>query len=157
MNSRYVAPKLFFALAALCALAGIALFRREAVGDYLSLQSPVLDLLSLAMIPRLIPFAAAVLSACFGLVYFTLESNFRRRPKISLVLVQLVSYLLAVLGHVILVRFWWRVLGDEHATIPLPVWAGVLEFAGFVIFCLAFATNIFMSLAGPASITSNAR
>lgn len=156
MNSRYLAPKLFVILAVLCALVGMALFRREAA-DYLNLQSFPLDLLSLVMIPRLIPFAASILSACFGLVYFVLERNSKRPPNISLVVIHLVSYLLMIFGHLTLTRFWWRVLGDEHATIPLPVWAGVLEVAAFVIFCLAFAANIFRSLPRAAIVTGNAR
>jgi len=109
------------------------------------------------MLPKLIPFAAAILSACFGLAYFGLERNFRRPPNIQLVLVHLVSYLLAILGHVTLVRFWWRVLGDEHANTPLPIWAGGLEVTAFVICCLAFATNVFNTFSTAAKVAVSPR
>jgi hypothetical protein len=145
MNPRYFASKAFWALAALFALAGIVLFHRETAQDYLSLQSPLLDLLSLVTVPRFVPFAASILSAGFGLFYFFLERNFKRAPNILLVLVHLVSFLLATLGHITLVRFWWRVLGDEHANIPLPVWAGGLEAVGLLACCCAFAAIIFGS------------
>jgi hypothetical protein len=109
------------------------------------------------MVPRFIPFAASILSACFGLFYFVLERNFKRAPNIWLALVHLVSYTLAILGHMTLVRFWWRVLGDERATISLPLWAGELEVIGVLVCCCAFVLNIFGSFSRAAGVTGNAR
>jgi hypothetical protein len=150
MNSRHIASKLFFALAALCSLAGVAAFRLNVTPIGLT-RDAILDAVVLVMVPRFIPFAASILSAGFGLFYFVLERNFNRPPNISLVLVHLVSFLLAIVGHMTLVRFWWRVLGDEHATIPLPVWAGGLEFIGLVACSCALAANIFANLPKAAS------
>jgi len=156
MKSRYIAAKLFVVLAAFCALVGIALFQYDLNGSGLTAPD-YLNPLMFVMLPKLIPFAAAILSASFGLLYFGLERNFRRPPNIPLVLVHLVSYLLAILGHVTLVRFWWRVLGDEHANIPLPIWAGGLEVTAFVVCCLAIATNVFSSFSTAVNVAVNPR
>ncbi len=156
MNSRYIAAKLFFVLSALCALVGIALFRRGAIGSGLTGQDYA-NPLFWVMIPRLIPFAASILSASFGLVYFGFEKKFKRPANIFLVLVQLTSFLLAVLGHATLVGFWWRVLGDEHANVPLPLWASLLMIVAFAICFLAFGVNIFWSMSRTRLATSNPR
>lgn len=145
MKSRYVASKLFFVFAVLCGLAGIAAFRLDVTPIRLT-RDAIWDAVMLVMVPRFIPFAASILSAGFGLFYFLLERSFKRPPKISFVLVHLVSYLLVILGHMSLVRFWWRVLGDEQARIPLPLWAAELEVIGLVACSCALAANIFASL-----------
>ena len=129
MSSRYIAAKLFFVLSALCALVGIILFRRGAIGSGLRWEDYA-NPLFFVTIPRLIPFAASILSACFGLVYFGIERRFKRPANIFLVLVHMTSFLLAILGHATLVGFWWRVLGDEHANIPLPLWANTSSYCG---------------------------
>ncbi len=156
MNSRYVIPNLFFVLAAFCALVGTALFRRDVIGSGLTAED-YLNPLYWITIPRLIPFTASGLSVCFGLVYLGLEKKFKRPPNIALALVHLASYLIALLGHATLVRFWWRVLGEEHANIPLPLGAGILTGLGFTICFLAFGVNIFRSLSRAPLVTSKPR
>jgi hypothetical protein len=145
INSRYIATKLFFVVSALCALAGIILFRRDEIGSGLTGQDYA-NPLFLIVIPRLIPFAASMLSATFGLVYFGFEKKFERPANISLVWVHLTSFLLAILGHATLMGFWWRVLGDEHASIPLPLWASLLMIVASAVCFLAFGVNIFLSI-----------
>jgi hypothetical protein len=156
MNSRYVAPKAFFALAAFCALVGTALLRRDANGSGLTAED-FLNPLFWVTIPRLIPFTASILSVCFGAVYLGLEKDFKRSPNTPLALVHLVSFVFAILGHAILVRFWWRVLGEEHANIPLPSWASLLAISASVICCFAFVANIFWSLSRAPLVTRNPR
>lgn len=151
LKSRCVASKLFFVLAAVCGLAGVAAFHLDVTPIGLT-RDAIFDAVVLVMVPRFIPFAASMVSAGFGLFYFVFERNFKRPPNISLVLVHLVSCLLLILGHMTLVRFWWRVLGDERGTITvsLPVWAGGLEFIGLVACSCALAANIFASLSRAA-------
>lgn len=157
MNLRYVAAKLFFVLAVLCALVGAVLFRRGAIGSGLT-GGDYLNPLFLVMLPKLIPFAASILSACFGLVYFGFEKKFKRPVNVPLALVHLVSYLLAILAHATLVRFWWRVLGEERATnTPLPLWAGMLTVTAFAVCFLVFGVNIFWSMSRTPLVTSNPR
>ena len=145
INSRYIAAKLFFVLSALCALVGIILFRRDAIGSGLTGKNYA-NPLFLVMIPRLIPFAASMLSATFGIVYFGFERKFKRPANISLVWVHLTAFSLAILGHATLVGFWWRVLGDEHANVPLPLWASLLMIVAFAVCFLAFGVNIFLTM-----------
>jgi len=68
MSSRYVAPKLFFALAALFALVGAALVRRGVIGTGLT-GTDYLNPLFWVSIPRLIPFAASIWAAWIALIY----------------------------------------------------------------------------------------
>jgi len=109
------------------------------------------------VIPRLIPFAASLLSAFFGLVYYAFEKKFKRSANIFLVLVHLISYLFAVLGHATLARFWWRVLGEEHANIPLPLSASMLMMAAVAICFLTFGANIFWSMSRTPLAASDPR
>jgi hypothetical protein len=155
MGSRYVAAKLFLVLAALCAFVGAVLFRRGVIGLGLSGED-YLDPLNWILIPRLIPFAASILSGCFGLVYFGLEKVLKRPANIPLVLGHLVGYLLGILGHATMVHFWWRVLGDEHAIkLPFPLWASALEWVGFLMCAVAFGANIFLSVPRPRLAIGN--
>jgi hypothetical protein len=156
MSSRYIAAKLFFVLSALCALVGIILFRRGAIGSGLTGEDYV-NPLFWVMIPRLIPFAASILSACFGLAYLALEKKFKRPANIFLVLLHLTSLLLAILGQATLVGFWWRVLGDEHASIPLPLWASLLMIAASAMCLLTFGVNIFRTMSRAPLAVSNPR
>jgi hypothetical protein len=129
MNPRYPAAKLFFVLAALFAL-----------------------------IPRLIPFGAFILSMLFGLVYYRVEKKFKRPANIPLTLIHLVSFVLAVLAHATLVRFWWTVLGQENTlgTAP-PSWASLLTVAALTVSLFAFGLNILWSMSGTPRVTSNPR
>ena len=146
MNSRYGAAKMFFLLAVLCAAVGAILFRYATIGTGLTVAD-VLNPLFMIMIPRLIPFTASILSVWFGLVYFGLEKKFSRPVSIPLALLHLVAFLLLILGHVALVRFWWPVLGEGQATnTPMPLWAGEIEFASLWMCCMAFAANIVWSI-----------
>jgi hypothetical protein len=155
MNRRYIAAKLFFVLSALCAVVGIILFRRDAIGSGLTAKDYA-NPLFLLMIPRLIPFTASILSASFGLAYFGFEKKFKRPANIPLVWVHLTALLFAILGHATLVDFWWRVLGDEHANIPLPLWASLLMIVAFAICFVAFGVNIFWSMSRTPLDSNNA-
>ena len=156
MRSRYVAAKVFFILAALCAFMGAVLFRRGVIGLGLS-REDYMDPLNWILIPKLVPFAASILSGCFGLVYFGLEKRFKRPANIPLVWIHLFGYLLGILGHVTMVHFWWRLLGDEHAKLPFPLWASTLECVGFLMCGVAFVVNIFLGVRRTRLATSNPR
>jgi hypothetical protein len=157
MNSRYVAAKLFFVLAALFALVGAALFRRGVIGSGLK-ETDYLNPLFLVVIPRLIPFAASILSACFGLVYYGVEKKFKRPANIPLTLIHLVSFVLAILSHATLVRFWWTVLGEENPTnTPLPSSASILMVTALTMTLLAFGVNIFWAMSSTPLVTSDPR
>jgi hypothetical protein len=133
MNSRYVAAKLFFVLAVLFALVGAALFRPGVVGSGLT-GTDYLNPLFWVTIPRLIPFGASILSACFGLVYYGVEKKFKRPANILLTLIHLASFQLAILGHATLVRFWWSGLGEENTTsTPTPSSASLLMVAALTV------------------------
>jgi hypothetical protein len=157
MNSRYVAAKLFFALAALFALVGAALFRRGVIGTGLTGPDYLIPLF-LVVIPRLIPFAASILSACFGLVYYGVEKKFKRPANMPLTLIHLVSFVLAIICHATLARFWWTVLGEENPTnTPLPSSASLLMVAALTMSLLAFGVNIFWGMSRTPLVTSNPR
>jgi hypothetical protein len=112
MNSRDVPAKLFFLLAPLCAVVGAVLFRRATIGTGLTWKDD-LDPRFILFVPRLIPFAASILSACFGLVYYGLEKKFKRPGNIPLAMIHSVSFVLVILSHETVVRYWWGVLGDK--------------------------------------------
>ena len=153
MTSRFVASKLFFAIAAPGALVGALLFRRE-VGSGLTAKD---DLNPLFRVTRLIPFAASILSTFFVLVYYGFEKKSRRPASLLLVLVHLISYLFAILSQSTLMHFWWPALGKENANIPLPLRASVLVIVGFTVCFLAFGANIFWSMWRTPESTSNPR
>lgn len=155
MKSRYFAARIFLFLAVAFAVAGIALFNHSDIGAGLTGED-LLNPLYWVMIPRLIPFAAALLSACFGLAYFLIGKKFGRLPSVSLAVVQVVSYVLAVLGHATMVNFWWRALNEpQPSNTPVPMWASFLELGGTAICCLAFALNIFWSGSKARPVTTN--
>jgi hypothetical protein len=142
---RFVAAKLFFALTALCTLYGAVLFRRSAIGGGLTWED-YSNPLYLILLPKLIPFTASILSASFGLAYFAFEKKFKHPINITLAVIHLTLYLLAILGHETLVNFWWRVLGEEHATnLHLPLWASGLLVTAFPLCLFVFGVNILRS------------
>ena len=142
MKPRYIASKLFFGLAVAFALMGTVLFRRGTIGSGLT-AGDYFNPLFWITIPRFVPFAAAVLSAFFCVVYYALEKKSQRPANTTLTLVHLVSYLLAILGHTILLRFWWSALGDARTSVPLPLWAGSFAILGSALCCLAFGANVY--------------
>ncbi len=155
MNSRCVAAKLFFVLAAVFASAGAALFQGGVIGTGLT-GPDYLNPVFLVTIPRLIPFAASILAACIGLIYYGVEKKFRRPANIPLTVIHLVSFVLAIVGHATLVRFWWTALNEENATNkPMPLSASLLMLAALTISLLAFAVNIFWSMSRTPLVTSN--
>jgi hypothetical protein len=144
MSAKYISAKLFFVLALVCFVVGAALFRNDLPGGIYS--NPV----STVLFPRLIPFPLAIISACLGLVYFVIEKSFRRNARVSLTLVQIAFLLVGVFGHIVIVRFWWRVLGEEHATnLPMPLWSVMLFNVSIVISFIVFFLNIFLSKRAP--------
>jgi hypothetical protein len=162
MNSRYLAAKLFFALAALCAIVGAVLFRRETIGTGLTWKNELNVLfikpLIMVSIPRLIPFAASILSACFGLVYLGVEKIFKRPANILLAMIHLVSFVIVILSHETVVRYWWGVLGDKNAPdTPFPISASILMAAAIAVCLLAFVVNIFWSMSRTPRITISPR
>ena len=135
----------FFALAALGTLCGAVLFRRSAIGDELTWED-YSNPLFLFLLPKLLPFTASILSAGFGLAYFAFEKKFKHPINITLAVLHLALYLLAILGLETLVNFWWRVLGEEHATnLQLPLWASGLLVTAFPLCLLVFGANILRS------------
>ena len=141
MHTRDLAAKLFLGLAILAAVVGAFLYRDGLPGGF------YWDLLSLFLFPRLIPFAVAILSACFALVYFGLEKKVNHPANVPLTVVHLVFFLLAVLGHTVHTLWWWRVLGQDHPiNETLPMWSVLLSISAFAICCLAFVVNIFWTL-----------
>ena len=137
MNVRYISTKLFFVLALVCFVVGVALFRSDLPRAIYS--SP----LSMVLFPRLIPFPLAIISACFGLVYFVIEKTLRRNARVSLTLLQITFLLVGVFGHIVIVRFWWRVLGEEHAAnLSMPLWGVMLFHVSIAVSFIIFLLNI---------------
>lgn len=145
MNSRFLAAKMFFALAAILAIVGAARFHQSEIGSGLTAKD-LLNPLFWVTIPRLVPFSASLLSVCVGLACFFIEKKFGRPLSVSIAVIQVVSYVLAVLGHATMVNFWWRALNEpQPSNTPMPMWASFLEFGGIATCCLAFALNILWS------------
>ncbi|MGC2331454.1 MAG: hypothetical protein WA581_08370 [Candidatus Acidiferrales bacterium] len=146
MKLRYIAAELFFVSAVLYAFVGTIVFERGEIGRGLD-GYDYLNPLFWITIPRLIPFAAAILSAFFGLAYFGIEKRFRRPVNLPLATVQLILFLLATIGHEALVRFWWHVLDQEVGSqTSLPSWPGFLLLVSSGLCCLVFAINVFLTL-----------
>lgn len=155
MNSRYVDAKMFFALAAVFAVVGTVRFHHSDIGSGLTGRD-YLNPLVWITIPRVIPFAAALLSVCFGLAYFLIEKKFGRPLGVSLAVVQVASYVLAVLGHATMVNFWWRALNEpQPSNIPVPMWASFLFLGGCALCCLTFGVNIFWSRPRVIKVSAN--
>jgi hypothetical protein len=146
MYPRHLATNIFLGLAILCVVVGVFL-ARASVGNGLTWRD-VFNPMWLVVTPALIPFAAAIPSAVFALIYFAVEKKCKRPVNVPLVLIHLTSYLLLILGHETLVRFWWgAALHPGHATSAhFPFWAGELLAVSLATCCLAFAVNIFWSL-----------
>jgi hypothetical protein len=155
VNSRFVAARMFFVLAAVFAMVGAARFHQSKIGGGVTGED-LFNPLFWITIPRLIPFAAALLSACFGVAYFLIEKKFGRPLSVSLTVVQIVSYVLAVLGHAMMVNSWWPALNESQpSNTPLPMWASFLELGGIAMCCLVFALNIFWSSSKTRPVTAN--
>jgi hypothetical protein len=155
VNLRYAAAKMFFALAAVFVLIGTSRFHLSEIGSGLTGEDYLAPLFWIT-IPRLIPFAAALLSACFGFAYFLIEKKLGRPLSVSLAAVQVVSYVLAVLGHTTMVNFWWRALNEpQPSKTPVPIWASFLELGGIVTCCLVFTLNIYWSASKARPATAN--
>jgi hypothetical protein len=157
MYSRFVATKLFLGLAILCVVVG-AVLPRASIGNGLTWRD-VFNPMWLVVIPALIPFAAAIPSAMFALVYFGVEKKCKRPVNFPLLLLHLTSYLLLILGHETLVRFWWGAALDAgHATSThFPFWAGELLAVSLATCCLAFGLNIFLSMSKTPLVADNVR
>jgi hypothetical protein len=156
MCPRHLATKLFLGLAILFVVVG-ALLPRGSVANGLTWQDDF-NPLFLFFTPALIPFAAAILSVVFGLVYFAVEKKCKRALNFPLVLIHLISYMLAILAQETLARFWWENLSAEHAgSTPLPLWPGELLAVSLATCCLAFGLNIFWSLSKTSLVADNAR
>lgn len=140
MGAKYISAKLFFVLALVCFVIGAALFRTDLSRGIFS--SP----LSIVFFPRLMPFSLGIVSACFGLVYFFIEKSFKRHARVSLTLAQMTFLLLGVFGHIVILRFWWRVLGEEQATnLAMPLWSVMLFYVSITVSLIVFLLNISLS------------
>src|SRR5215469_4140367 len=121
MNKKYLSAKLFFALAFVSVALGAFVFRSGLSSDM------YLNPLFLLTLPRLLPFTLGIISACFGLCCLVIERNFGRRLSVSLTLVQIAFLMFAAICHLTTIRFWWRVLGEAHATgLKFPTWSAAL-------------------------------
>jgi hypothetical protein len=140
MDAKYISAKLFFVLALVCFVIGGALFRTDSSRAMFS--SP----LSTVLFPRLLPFSLGIVSACFGLVYFFIEKSFKRQARVSLTLAQITFLLLGVFGHIVILGFWWRVLGEEQAiNLAMPLWSVMLFYISITVSLIVFLLNIFLS------------
>jgi hypothetical protein len=140
VNTRLISAKLFFGLAALASLTGLALFdKRLPVSVYL-------NPLNLLIWPSLIPFGVAIIFACFGLVYFIVERNFGRKLRLSLSIAHAAFLLLWVYGRVSILRFWFLALGDRPPQgLRMPIGSVELGDLGLLLCLLAFVGNLLTS------------
>jgi hypothetical protein len=137
VNRRFLSAKLFFGLSLVSIVVAAALFKRDLPLEFYF--SP----LFLLLYPRLMPLGVALVSAIFGLIYFAVERRFNRTMSLPLTVAHMASFLLGVFGFVVVTRFWWRVLGQEHATgLAMPVWGALLYIAAFTVSLVAFFANI---------------
>jgi len=157
MNSRYVAAKLFFVSAAIFALVGAVLFRRDTIATGLA-GTDYLNPLFLVMVPRLTPFAGSILSAFFGLVYYAAEKGFKRPLNMPLTVIHFVSFAVAILCHATLVRFWWTMMNEGSPTgAPIPLLTSFLMVVGLMVSLLAFGVNIVWSMSRAPLVAGNPR
>ncbi len=149
MNSRFLPAKLFFATALVCAVVGVALFRRGLPLDM------YLNPVALLVFPGLIPFALAIVSAVFGVICHGIEKDFRRSLSVPLTLAQIAFMLAAAWGHLGVIRFWDRTLTEgQAANLPFPFRSSWLFLSGIVISLAIFALNMARSsraVGGPPS------
>jgi hypothetical protein len=145
VTSKHFASRAFLVLAAWFALVGAASFSRSTIGTGLT-GADYFNLLFLLTIPKLIPFAAAILAACFSLVYYAVESKGRRAPSSILTVIHLVTFVLTVVSHAVLVNFWWTALNGNdptHARVPM---SGALFPISLIICFVTFGANLYTSL-----------
>jgi hypothetical protein len=143
MKKQNLSAKLFAGAAFLSALVGVILFPHGLPLDF------YVNPLFLVMLPRLIPFAVAIVLAGFALLYFGFERKLKRPASVPLAVAQLILLLLGALGHGVIVRFWWRVLGEEQATgLPMPLWSVMLSMSAFTLSLVIFVVNIYWSMRG---------
>lgn len=141
MKNQNLSARLFAGAAFLSALLGVILFRGGLPLEF------YVNPLFLLMFPRLIPFAFAIVSAGFALLYFGFERRLKRHASVPLAVAQLISLLVGAFGHSVIVRFWWRVLGEEQATgLPVPLWSVMLSMSAFMLSLVIFVVNIFWSM-----------
>jgi hypothetical protein len=146
MNYRYIPAKLFLGLTLVCIAVGVALFRTGLPVDM------YLNPLAMLLLPRLIPFALAIISVGFALIYLVTERNFNRRVSVPLTLVQITFLLLGVFGQSVITRFWWQVLGGKQtANAPIPLWSVILGAFAPAASVLVFLLNIFSGKRIPLS------
>jgi hypothetical protein len=139
MSTRYLSAKLFFAFAALnLIVSGIA------IGHDRLLAEMYLNPLAWVALPGLVPISEALVSLAFGLLYLFVESGPKRRVSMRLSIAQLLLILLGFCGHLVMVRFWWRVLDvGQPELLPLPIWSTILSLTAFSISFVLFLLNIF--------------
>lgn len=95
-----------------------------------------------------VPVVVASVSAFFGFVYYILEFRLHRRLSVPLVLAHLILFLVAILGHALLVHFMERALGagaPEQAQLEFhhAVGSAALEIPALFLSLLVFAANVF--------------
>ena len=110
MFSRYIPAKLFFAAATLLFATGMAVNFHHLPFDLLT---PSLALAWL-MLPRLVPFSAAIIAAGFGLIYFDVERRLGTSPDVGLAAAHFVAFLVAVTAHVAGVKELSRFVGIDN-------------------------------------------
>jgi len=134
---RYLAAKLFFGLALISVVSGLVL--RQPGYSLDMYLNPVF----LIYLPRLMPFALAIISAVFGAVYLVVEKGLTRPVSVRLAVVHLGFLLLAAYGHLVVVRFWSHVLGDNPPANPqIPLWSVFMSWSALIISIAAFFLNL---------------
>jgi hypothetical protein len=105
------------------------------------------------LVPRLLPFGLALISASFGFVYFVIENQWRRKTHLALSVAQLLFLLVWLCGHLTILRFWSFAPNNSQPPgpdLPLPIYFVVLAELGLGLAVLAFLANIILSRPRPS-------
>ena len=124
---RYLPAKLFSLVAILSFVIGAALnFDRVPTFSFM-------DPLFWLFLPRTIPIAVGLIAASFALIYFEVEKRSHLAPSPVFAIAHLITFLLAVVGHVEGIREWTRYLdGDQLDSAGISVCPyELVVFAGF--------------------------
>jgi len=138
--TRYLPAKLFFVVAILSFLLGAAI-NRHGVPGFL-LWHPLFWLFAL----RSIPFAVCGLAAAFGAIYLESERRFLQPPNLPFAIGHLVTFLVAVWGHVATIRQLEMFLGDNppdassYSLHPFEV-TGIAVIISLVLFFISLVSG----------------
>ncbi len=131
---RYLPAKLFSLVAILSFVVGAAL-NFDRVPTF-SLMDPLFWL----FFPRTIPIAVGLISASFALIYFEVENRTQLAPSPVFAIGHLITFLLAVVGHVAGIQEWTRYFDSQLdpasfslRPFKLVVFAGITSIVLFIL------------------------